>query len=88
LGCPEFGFFGFAARFEDFVEYLNFPSQGIPFELLDDILAGLNGQISEQLPLDFFLLFGLPRSSAWITVKVSVGASVFRSAAGLVSCKI
>jgi hypothetical protein len=55
LGCPEFGFFGFAARFEDFVEYLNFPSQGIPFELLDDILAGLNGQISEQLPLDFFL---------------------------------
>ena len=39
------------------MEYLDFPSQGIPFELLDGILAGLNGQISDQFPLDFLSAF-------------------------------
>lgn len=73
LGGPELRFLSFAARFEDLVKDLDLPSQGIPFELLDSIRAGADRQICDQLPFDFFLFFGVTRSSAWITVKVRAG---------------
>jgi hypothetical protein len=77
LSGPEFGFFGPTARFEDLVEHLYFPSQGIPFEFLDGVIARLNGQIGDQLPIDLLLFFGCPRSSAWVAVKLSAGSLLF-----------
>lgn len=37
LGSPELRFLSFAARFKDLVEDFDFPSQGIPFELLNSV---------------------------------------------------
>ena len=42
------------------MEYLNFPPQRIPLELLNSVLPGLNGKISDQLPLDFLPVFRSP----------------------------
>src|ERR1700738_3109481 len=60
LGGPEFRFLSFAARFEDFMKHLDFPPQRIPFELLNSVLARLNGQVSDQLPLDFLSVLRCP----------------------------
>ncbi|WP_204524494.1 hypothetical protein, partial [Bradyrhizobium sp. SUTN9-2] len=57
LGSPELGLLSFAARFEDFVEHLDPPSQSIPFELLNGVGAGTNRQVGDQLPIDLLPVF-------------------------------
>jgi hypothetical protein len=42
------------------VEHLDLPSQGIPFELLDGLLAGPNGQIGNQLSVDLLSVLRCP----------------------------
>jgi hypothetical protein len=51
LSGAELRLLSFAARFEDLVEHLDFPSQSIPFELLNGVGAGTNRQVVPTLAL-------------------------------------
>src|SRR5258708_515166 len=60
LSGPELRLLGSTARFEDLVEHLDLPSQSIPVELLNGVLARLNRQIGDQLPIDFLSVLRCP----------------------------
>ena len=59
----QFGLLGFAAGFEDLVEHLDLPPQGIPVELFNGGLEGNHRQIGDQFPRIFSRprVFRVPR---------------------------
>ena len=70
LSGPEFGLLSSTARFQDLVEHLDLPSQSIPVEFLDGVVARLDRQISDQLPVDFL---SVPRCPAFLDMDHSQG---------------
>src|SRR6266403_1526951 len=60
LSGPELRLLGSTARFEDLVEHLDLPSQGIPVEFFNGFVARLNRQIGDQLPVDLLSVLRCP----------------------------
>ena len=52
FGGAELGLLHLAARFEDLVEHLDLPAQGIPVEFFDGVRPGVDGEVGEELPDD------------------------------------
>ena len=67
------------------MEHLDFPSQGVPFELFDRILDRSDGQIGDQLPVNLLSVLGFAAlmARAGLSARAADIVSAFLSAAGV-----
>jgi hypothetical protein len=49
----QLGVFGATARLQDFVEYLNLPTQGVPSDLLNSLFEALHVKVGQEFPDDW-----------------------------------